>query len=454
MSRSPNRSLLLTTIWSLLLAVLFGKAGAVFLSSVPAHELTMERRMLREAGKTPSPEHLIHEWSSRSRALYWSPGDADLWFQLGRNLHRVALADVPVPKSYLGEIGAFLSLPAPQQPGDQRELLLTGAIAAYDRAVAANQLVSGARFWRLAARDAIAADKPEPWENALKPAVQKALEFDPNDPAAWRAAGEMALRHDDPDAAVLWLKGSLTVKLDGLERVAETLLTLPEGSRRFGEVIPEKAEAWKRLARYLFTQWRVPSAVEAFDHAMRLAGTTAIRPPEGEAVSDGDFADDSERLLHPWRIEAARGVKTIRRVEQRQLEVVFQRGPANWYHVWQEVAVEPGRNYRLSASLQVDGFSPDETFGVEAVHPYEISLFAANARCYAAAGPSYRQPLPVSDGRFVTVETTFRAPDGVRVLIVRPRRFGGDEKASGTLRIRAVSLRQTAEPEDSAVDPS
>jgi tetratricopeptide (TPR) repeat protein len=289
---------------------------------------------------------------------------------------------------------------------------------------------------------------PEPaqWTATLRSQVEAALRYDPHDPTAWRAAGDLAWRFVDWDTAARWYRQSLAWKPDGLEHIAERLLSLPDGAMRLAAVLPPHPDAWRRLARYQFVQWRFASARESFAKAMQLANRRAVVPPAGEAVYDGSFTAAPELLLSPWMIESARGVEIKRRRADHdppRLEATFRLGPGNWYHVAQHVMVEPGRRYRLTARVRVDGFEPEETFGVEVVHPYHLGLFAANAKCYAdlPLAARLREPWPVCAKEFTTVEQTFTAPDDVLMLDLRLRRFDGDEARGGKVEFTDVSLQ-------------
>jgi hypothetical protein len=431
-----------------LLAVLAVKSIAVFLSAFAVADLTEQRQAMLAAGKAPTPRQLADELIDFLSAARWAPGDADIWYALGRNLHRLADDGTPVPAVARQALAAAFSLPLPPSAVEERAWRLTAARAAYDRAIAANQLVSGARFWRLAAQLAEQPTDPRQWAARIKPEVERALVYDAQDPAMRRAAGELALAHDDLPTALQWFRASLTWKLDGLEEVVEALLSTPDGDRRLGEAIPNTAEAWRRLARYLFSLWRVDTARWAFLHAMRLAGTTPIWMTGEQALLDGDFSADPERMLHPWVIEPARGVQLAREAAPSDpvgLTAVFEGGPGNWYHVTQLAPVEPGRRYRLSARVRVQGFGADETLGVEAVHPFDPALFAANAKCYAAPPDRHsgrREGWPVSAAQFVRVEQEFVVPDGLRMLSVRLRRFGGESLRSGRVWFTDVSLEE------------
>jgi len=306
--------------------------------------------------------------------------------------------------------------------------------------------------WRVAAEIALAPDSATGWDQQWRPALEKGLAYDPDDPRLWRAAGDLALEHNDNTFAVRCYWRSLRFKLDGIEHVAGRLLGHPEAMPLVGKAIPDRPDAWRRLADYLFAQWRFDAAADAWARTLAYHNQTPLDQAPGEAVADGDFTADSARLLHPWRETKVPGVETIRETDADggALRVVFHRGPGNWYHVRQAVPVEPGARYRLRAEVKVDGFVPDETFGVEVVHPYEAKIFAAVARCYVGGRPT--KSWPVSDGQFVTVETELTVPAGLRMLHVRLRRFGGEDKAVGRVWFKDVSLQVRPQAEDKTVD--
>lgn len=462
----PKKPVLILLL--LLLVGLFwlgGKALIVILAENPARAVAMERRQWRDIGREPSPAQLAAELDGLIRTLRRASGDADTWYCLGRNLHRLADADLALDPVIRQRLLRLLEMNPDFENQVPRDFFLATAAAAYERAVRTNRLISGARFWLAAAEVARREPDPESWEKQYRPLVEEALRYDPLEPAIWRSAGDLAIEHDDLASAVAWYRSSLNWKLDGLEKVVAHLLTAPDGLRRLAEVVPETGEAWRRLADYLFEQWRFSGAEAAFDHALELENKQAIRPPAGEAVLDGDFDQDADRLLHPWVVQSARGALVKRETAEDgkgSLKISFQNGPANWYHVSQLVEVTPGRRYRLSARVRVEGFAAEEQFGVEVVHPFDARLFAKDARCNAGKryGLAEDDGLPVSRGEVVVVETVLVVPDGsgadeagaLRMLRVRLRRFGGDPQASGKVIFSGVSLRLLPETKDTVLD--
>ncbi len=439
----------------LLSAALFGllasKAAFTLLGSTKAHELAMQRRSIRATSNRLSKRQLAHEVKQLLEALTWMPNDADLWYQLGRNLHLIAGGDVSLSPYVRERLVAGLDLSAESSTAPHRELSLQAAIVSYDRAIAANHLVSGVRIWKVAAQVALDPPDAQTWQTQTKPALALAAAFDPEDPGLWRAAGDLALNQNDTEMAVRCYRQSLRWKLDGVAVVAERLLDHPDGAALLDDAIPKNAVARRKLADYLLDQWRFDAAREAFAQALRLEGRAPSLPPAGEVISDGDFTADPALLLRPWEVVEVPGVDILhdRNDEGGVLRVAFKRGPGNWYHVKQEVPVEPGGRYRLAALVSVDGFVASETFGVEAVHPYEATLFAADARCRVSG----RHDLwPASNGEFVTVTTELTVPPGLRMLSVRLRRFGGDARDAGHVSFTNVSLVRLPEPEEKTVD--
>lgn len=453
MNRLTLRSVVILVAAAVLAGLLGARCVIVLLGSAKSHGVAMQRRALRAVGHKPTTHQLLAEIDPLLDALDWLPGDADVCYQLGRDLHRLAFADEPLPLVARRRLVDALSLDAWAKATDH-DFLLQAAIASYDRAVAANQLVSGARFWREVARATLVPPGAQAWAAAVKPAVVGALAFDPQDPGKWRVAGDLAVGADDVDTAVTWYRASLAWKLDGVDAVIESLLGHPDGALRLAEAIPEDAEAWRRVASYLYDNWRVDAAHDAFTKALALENLTPLWPPAGEAISDGDFTADQHCLLHPWTVTPLRGIDVIRERHDQSgaLRVTFGRGESNWYHVTQRVAVQPGHRYRLSARVRVEGFEQAESFGVEAVHPYDVGLFAADARCYATRPARGAPPWPVSDGSFVTVSTDLTPPPGLRMLSVRLRRFGGDPRAGGRVTFTAVSLQPVPEPKEEPLD--
>jgi len=427
-----------------LLLVLAVKTLSVMIAAAASHEVAMERRSLRLAEVRPSAEQLAAEVLQLNRSLAWAPHDADTWYLRGRNQHRLAAAGAMLGREMM------TALVGDADVDSFHQAMLDGAIESYTRAIEANALISGARLWRVAARVARDGTDVALWRSQRKQETIDALRFDPSNPALWRVAGDLAWRHNDVEAAREWYRVALSEKQDDLETIVQNLLTRPEGEALVNEVVPVTGPALRRLAQYYFDNWRFADATETFAAALRLEGAEPIAPTGDETLLDGDFNLASEKLLHPWIVEPARGVSVARIAEPDQrslLQVHFRRGPTNWYHVVQQVPVQPGRRYRLSALVRVEDFASSDTFGVEAVHPYAVDLFAADTRCHA--GRSKRSSaLPASDGRFVRVQTDFVVPDGLRLLTVRLRRFSGKQESTGTVEFTGVSLQLLPEPEE------
>jgi hypothetical protein len=450
------RTAVIAGLVGLLLILAAAKAATVFVGANFSHDVTMQRRAIRAVDRKPTPRHLAAEIEPLLAALRWQPRDADTWYLLGRNLHRLAVENVALSQVVRGDLVRRLLPGLDAETVDQRTLLLRAAVAAYDRAIAANQILSGARVWRLAARAALQQPTAAAWETDFAPALTEALTYDPSDPRLFRAAGDMAVAAGDTVRAVQWYHTSLAVKLDGVDQIAERLLDSPDGSELLAEAIPPKPEAWRRLATHLFGSWRFEAARRAFDRALAFENREALWPSPGEAVLDGDFTADPTRLLHPWRTVPVRGVELRREKSETggALIATFDRGPVNWYHTTQRVAVEPGGRYRLAADLRLEDFGAGESFGVEVVHPYEASLFAAGARCHVGGRGAMRESLSVAIGETVTLATELTVPPGLRMLEVRLRRFGGKPKAVGRAVFTDVSLSRLPEPEEGADDPS
>ncbi|HPQ71085.1 MAG TPA: hypothetical protein PKW95_18310 [bacterium] len=436
------RTVVIVAAFASLLAVLAGKSLTMMLSAFYTREVALERRQMQMAQERPSPAHLAEELERLDRALYWSGCDSDALYLKARNLHRLALLDDEADRR---PVRAVLG-----ERADDRDALLTAALAAYDRAIACNALVSGARFWRLSAQMSLAEPDRPSWREQYRDALAAALKFDPQDAVILRAAGDLALAYDDEEAARSWHRQALALRLDGLEEVAAQWLDRLDGPAALDEVIPRSGEARRRLAQFYFGEWLFADAREVFATALALEGKTPLWPEADETISDGDFRADENLLLHPWEIEPVRNVRLDHLNDKREgsfLRASFRHGPFNWYHVFQRVPVEPGRRYRLRARVRVEGFVAVEEFGVEAVHPFAAELYSAGARCRAGGASAENDDMPVSAGRFVDVAVEFDVPLGLRLLTVRLRRFGVGQAEKGSVDFAAVSLKPVAQPE-------
>lgn len=438
----------LVIVVGLLLALLAGKALAVMVSGAAVRTVALDRRSLQQAGMPLSPDQLETELRPLERGLFWSPCDAETWCHYARNLHRLAMSDRETHGDTLARLQKKWGLGADM---DQRETLLRAAMFAYDEAIRHNALITGAHLWRIAAKVALDGANPENWRRELRAAVADALRYDPQDPALWRAAGDLAVRHGDPDTAAQWYRQSLTYRLDGLAQVADKLLLDPEGSGRLAEAVPETAPALRELARYYYARWRLAEAYQIFARALALEGIEPLAPSPGQALLDGDFSQSQDRLLYAWQTERAQGV-SVKRVREEEdesfLSVRFRHGPDNWYHVYQQAPVIAGQRYRLSARVRSEGFSPATQLGVEVVHPYEASLYAASdARCRArrGSGSVADKSLPVCGERFTLIETELTIPDGLWMVKVRLRMLDKGKKGAGRADFTDISLRQVAD---------
>jgi len=439
------RDVVMVAAFLSLLAVLAGKSLTITIGAFYSRAVALERRQLQLAQERPSPAHLAEEIERLDRALRWSSCDSDALYLKARNLHRLALLD--------DEVDRRLVRAALGGQGDDRAALLSAAVAAYDRAVACNALVSGARFWRLSAQLSLAAADRQRWREQYRGAVAAALKYDPHDAAILRAAGDLALAYGDEEAARSWHRQALALRLDGLEEIAAQWLDRLGGPAALDEVIPRTGEARRRLAQFYFGEWLFADARDVFTTALALAGDTPVWPEAEETIADGDFRAEERLLLHPWEIEPVRNVRLERQSDKQGtsfLRASFHHGPFNWYHVFQRVPVEPGRRYRLSARVRVEGFVATEEFGVEAVHPYAAELFSAGARCRAGGAAAENDAMPVSAGRFVDTAVEFDVPPDLRLLTVRLRRFGVGRAEKGFVDFAAVSLKPAAQPEADA----
>ncbi len=428
----------MAVIVGLLAVVLVVKSLAVFMAAVEIRQVVETRRMV-PAGSHLTDDALVAELPALAAALFWTPGDADLHSQYGRDLHRLAVTGIVLPPSLLRDLAARFRMPANTE---SRILLLTGAIRSYEAAVRANALVPGARVWRVAAVVARDGADRQRWDRELRAEMQAALFYDPEEPGLWRTAGGLALDHGDTRSAVAWYQHSLQRQLDGLEEIAERLTLMVDGERLLAEAIPHTPAALRRLARWQFDAWRFADAQRTWTEALRLAKTTPLWASDGEAVLDGDFGEDESRLLHPWVVAPLAGVTVERRAAgvERFVSILFNRGVDNWYHVTQQVPVEPGRRYRLSARVRVQGFAPEDRLGVEAVHPYAAEFFAAVALCQAAT-TERSNGIPVSNGQWVTVSTDLMVPPNLHLLSIRLRR-AGTASGTGQVDFASVSLRR------------
>lgn len=359
-------------------------------------------------------------------AIRQNPADDQAWYERGRFAHRLVAAkrdDVPraALSAWSGEDAA----------GDRAALdrrLLEEAIRSYDEAARRNRLDADSRFWRVFAEEALARRDASPpdaariaeWFDELGAAMR----LDPQRPERWLEIGKLAMAYGRVEESLGYLGRSLELSHEGLEDAVQTAWYSPAGMDGVLAIVPERPNARERLANWLFDRWIFDEAERAWRSSRALAHLP-IRENDG-LIANGGFADDLGTHFHDWRVVEVDGVKVTR--EPGALRVAMSRGPANWFHVTQDVPVEDGASYRLRATLEAQGFNPRAKLGIEVVHPLSPDLFSAGDVCYVSAPPDTHVVRSAGGGP-VTLSLEFTVPDDLPVVRVRLRRHGGAGEA-------------------------
>ncbi|MCC6158719.1 MAG: hypothetical protein IT350_11765 [Deltaproteobacteria bacterium] len=351
-----------------------------------------------------------------------NPADDQAWYERGRFAHRlVAATRDDIPRSALS---AWFGV---RNSGDRAAMdrrLLEEAIRSYDEAARRNRLDADSRFWRVFAEEALARRGALPPDNAQVAEwfdeLDAAMRLDPQRPERWLEIGKLAMVYGRVEESLGHLRRSLDLSHEGLESAVETAWYSPAAMDGVMAIVPDRANARERLSRWLFDRWIFDESERAWRRSRELA---ALPISEGaELIANGDFRDDLGSHFHDWRAVEVDGVKVTRGTWA--LRVAMSRGPANWFHVTQDVPLDEGASYRLRAKLEVQGFDPRVKLGIEVVHPVSPDLFSAGDVCYVSAPPDHDVAKSAGGGP-VTLSVEFTVPDDLPAIRVRLRRHGG-----------------------------
>ncbi|MCL4235147.1 MAG: hypothetical protein KJ042_11575, partial [Deltaproteobacteria bacterium] len=322
--------------------------------------------------------------------------------------------------------------------------LLDEAIRCYDEAARRNRLDADSRFWRVFAREARARraevrydeTQVSEWFDEL----DAAMRLDPQRPERWLEIGKLAMAYGRVEESLAHLRHSLDLSHAGLEAAVETAWYSPAGMDGVLAIVPDRPNARERLSQWLFDRWNFDEAERAWRRSRELAGLPIAE--SAELIANGDFRDDLGSHFHDWRVVEVDGVKVTR--ETGALRVAMSRGPANWFHVTQDVPVDEGGSYRLQATLEAQGFSPRTKLGIEVVHPVSPDLFSAGDVCYVSAPPDQHVARSAGGGP-VTLAVEFAVPEDLPLVRVRLRRHGGageTDSGKGVMIWSGVSLER------------
>ncbi|MCB9487170.1 MAG: hypothetical protein H6684_00405 [Deltaproteobacteria bacterium] len=374
-----------------------------------------------------------------TRAAAWMPGDDEVWRSLGRlAFHLSAKGDSPIARGFLEVCWARLPFAKDLPAGSTSDALARVAIKAYDRAVAANALDSESRFWRVVAEDRFTEAASG---DGVLARVDEALAMDPHQPDRLRAAASVALRHGQVETAMGYYTRAFELSAEGLEEAWAALFNVVPRIDRLFEITPRTANAQQRLSRFFADRWRFEQsekAWRAYREAARLPILTKIN--DSEAVNP-DFAFKLGDQFRDWHIIQVDGaVVTQADSPPARLTVELEDGPANYFHVQQDVPVTPGGRYYLSVRVRVRDETRLARYGIEATHPFGPEEFNAGADC--TVSPRDEGVRPCRIGEWTSVDTTFTVPDDLPVLRLRLRRHPGpmDESATATAEFTRVRL--------------
>jgi hypothetical protein len=153
----------------------------------------------------------------------------------------------------------------------------------------------------------------------------------------------------------------------------------------------------------------------------RVVWRTLVPPDghaDGNALWNGGF--ETERLLGwglDWRVQRVWGVdvaldRFVAARGSRSLRLAFTSFPSlDFGGVWQPVAVDPGRQYRLRASARAADFTTRSGLKIQVVVPGDVEQWLAETPAISGTTPDW-----------VPLEAKVQVPPGVSLVLVRLRR--------------------------------
>lgn len=416
---SPSRRILFLGAVLLVALVLVGAGGRVYLAA--------------RAAASESPEAL-------ARALRLEPGNAAYW-------HRA---------------GLFYQF-------DFTRADIETAIAHLERAAELNP--HEANYWLDLAAAHEAAGRIEPAREAFLRARQA---YPISAEVGWKY-GNFLLRQGELEAALAEIRRAVDTD-PRLARLAVALCWRATGDaeRVLGEALPQRREAYLAALSFLLSERQAEAALAAWtrlvalgppvplrevlplvDVLMRGGGVDRARQvwlealrmagedPEGKAATtlvwNGGFERDLVNGGFGWRTQPVSGAEVeldsqVYRSAPRALRIRFDgRTNVAFQHVFQYVAVEPGRRYRFEGYLRTEGVSTDSGIRfwiADAVDPRRLDLVTPTT------GVVGSQPWSLEEAEFTAGPQTRL----VRIALRRDPSRKLDNKLRGTVWVDDVSL--------------
>jgi tetratricopeptide (TPR) repeat protein len=328
-----------------------------------------------------------------------------------------------------------------------RATLLDLAAKAFQQSVKANRLDSHAMFWGPVARlnwfKEIGNTASSDLINEAYAQMKNALELDPWQPGRYFTAGQLAFYDGRMDEALNFFQHAVDQRMEYFHDVAEMLYFSSAG---LGALKTLAAGDWKlqrQLYLYLLGRWRFGEANDAWLKYRRLAGLPLARK-ESQLVSNGSFQNKIGEMFNGWMIQTVPGVSALVKREESLsfLDITMDDGPANYFHVHQDVSLKPGARYQLKAKVMGQGFREGTRIGIEAIHPMSPGLFSAGDYCVVTPH-SLNQKEKDCRNHFAWLSVNFTVPETLPLLRIRLRRHaeeGEADSGKGTVRLTDVSL--------------
>ena len=140
-------------------------------------------------------------------------------------------------------------------------------------------------------------------------------------------------------------------------------------------------------------------------------------------VANGSFADPLSSHFLGWEWLNREGVVFEKLPDSAGLLIRMNNAPATYFHLVQQVAVEPEVTYRFAAKVKFRGrdFRSNSSFGFEVIHPYDFSIWSAGKRCevQSAETKTVCRDLETDEAGFSTLQFTFSPPSPLRMVLLR-----------------------------------
>ncbi len=327
--------------------------------------------------------------------------------------------------------------------------LLYLASKAYGEAMKANRLDCHSMFWgAVVGLDYLKTlGKPDSRESIHENFAQMnaALKCDPLQADRFFTAGKMALEYGRTDEAIELLRKTVELRPNYFSKSAKLVHFSEVGLQGVRNLMKNDQDGLltKEYYLYLMDHWHFNEAYKAFLDYRNEKGLQTSRR-DAALVANGSFSHDLGGVFHDWVIQNVHGVdvKLERRGAKSYASVEMNNGPANYFHLFQDVPVEPGARYILKAKIRVRGFSDETRIGIEVIHPMSPALFTAQDECYVS---TYMRASNEKTCRthFDEFETEFTVPETLPVVRIRLRRQASAAELSsgkGAIDLTDVSL--------------